>query len=383
VAGNPVAAAPGTRRVAVVNAGASTLKLAMVQVAQGRVRQIDRMQHDWGAAATREALLRDALASLHPVPQAIGHRVVHGGSRFVTATRLTEVVENELAALVPLAPLHNEPAVAAMRAARILYPSVPGVAVFDTAFHADRPTVSKRYALPAALVDAYDIRRHGFHGLAHASLVAGLAAATGKPAAEVSAVTLQLGAGCSACAVRNGQSIETSMGFTPLEGLVMATRSGDIDPAVVLRLMRAGHSADEIETQLTRQAGWFGLCGLTDMRDVVAAADAGQADAQSALDLFCHRVALTVGAYLTLLDGDGAVVFGGGIGSHSAAVRVRVGEKLSAWDVVIDADRNGRPAPGRISPDGARPVYALLTDEESIIACETDRRLDWPGRGGE
>jgi acetate kinase len=375
VAGDRVAAPASGRRVAVVNAGASTLKLAMVQVAGGQVQQIERMQHTWGAPATRAGLLREALEGLHPAPQAFGHRVVHGGSRFVAPTRLTEAVEDSLAALISLAPLHNEPAVAAIRAARTLYPWVPGVAVFDTAFHAGRPEVSKRYALPASLADAFEIRRHGFHGIAHASLIDGLATATGRPVGELSAVTLQLGAGCSACAVRNGRSIETSMGFTPLEGLMMATRSGDIDPAIVLHLMRAGHSADEIELELTRRSGWFGMCGFSDMRDVVAAAESGRDDARLALDLFCHRAALTVGAYLTLLGGDGAVVFGGGIGSHSATVRARIGERLAAWDVVIDEARNARPAPSRISPDAARPVYALCTDEEAIIAREADRHL--------
>lgn len=376
MAGDTMSAGPAApRQIAVVNAGASTLKLATMEVSAGRVLTVSRQQHEWADAEERDQLLRAALQALQPPPQAFGHRLVHGGARFVDPTTVTAAVEAELESLIPLAPLHNEPAVAAIRAGRALYPQVPAVAVFDTAFHAGRPAVSRRYALPAELVETFGVRRYGFHGIAHASLLEGLAAAQGKAIEEVSAVTLQLGAGCSACAVRHGRSLETSMGFTPLEGLVMATRCGDIDAAIVLRLIRAGYTADQVEDALTRRSGLLALCGSSDMRAILAAADAGRADAQFALELFCHRVVLTVGGYLTLLGGEGAVVFGGGIGSHAAAVRARVGRGLAAWGVFIDAARNLRHAPGLVSTDQSRPVYALHTDEESLIAREVDRHL--------
>ncbi|MDH3601125.1 MAG: acetate kinase [Candidatus Tectomicrobia bacterium] len=364
-----------TRYIAVVNTGASTLKLALMEVGLDGVWQRQRFEYDWHPSEHAGDLLRTALESLEATPDAIGHRVVHGGAELVEPTTLTPQLETELEALVPLAPLHNGPAVAAIREVRKIYPRLPAVAVFDTTFHAYRPPASMRYALRQDTVDAFAIRRYGFHGIAHASLVDGLADAEGIPIDEVSAVTLQLGAGCSACAVQHGRSIETSMGFTPLEGLVMATRSGDVDPAIVLRLMRAGYDADRIEDELTRRAGLLALCGLTDMREILAAESRGQANARLALDLFCHRIVLMVGGYLTLLGGEGALVFGGGIGTNAPRIRERVAQGLSAWGVMLDPVLNQRNQPGRLSTNSSRPVFALRTEEEHVIAREVDRHL--------
>ncbi len=366
--------------IAVVNAGASTLKLALVQAGAEGPHILNRVQREWQGGAMKgdsaseidggavDAVLGEALAALAARPDAFGFRVVHGGDRFVTPTPITDEVTSELERLVPLAPLHNAPAVAAIRAVRREFPELPAVAVFDTAFHAGRPSVSTDYALPGDVVEAFGLRRYGFHGIAHASLLNTLAATQGVAAPEVCAVTLQLGAGCSACAIRQGRSLETSMGYTPLEGLVMATRCGSVDPAIAVRLMRAGYDADGIETLLTRHSGLVALAGTADMRDIVRAAQAGDGTAERALAIFCHRIVLTVGAYLTVLDGQGAVVFGGGIGTHAPEIRARVADGLRAWNVVLDERANRRNRPGRISAPGSREVYALETDEETVIA---------------
>lgn len=359
-----------------VNAGASTLKLALLEVSGASVRSVARLTREWRPEDRPGKVLEDAMAELPAEPDAFGHRVVHGGEHLVGPTTLSAEVERTLEALVPLAPLHNAPALAAIRAVAQRFGHLPGVAVFDTAFHAGRAPASFRYALPDELVDEFAIRRYGFHGIAHASLVEGCAAAQQIDTAAVSAVTLQLGAGCSACAVRRGSSVETSMGFTPLEGLVMATRCGSIDPAIVLRLVRAGYDADWIEEQLTGHAGLAALAGESDMRKVLAAAGRGDSRARLAMDVFCRRIVMTVGAYLTLLDGDGAIVFGGGIGANAPEIRARVAEGLLAWNVVLDDERNRRNEPGRISTASSRAVFALTTDEETIIAREVAEHLE-------
>jgi acetate kinase len=232
-----------------------------------------------------------------------------------------------------------------------------------------------RYALPRELVERFGIRRYGFHGVAHASLVDGLASARGITSTEVVAVTLQLGAGCSACAVRAGRSLETSMGYTPLEGLVMTTRSGDVDPAIVVRLMRAGFDADRIEELLSSHSGLEALCGQIDMREILAAETRGDEDARFAIELFCHRIVMAVGAYFTLLGGEGALVFGGGIGTHSPEIRARIVKGLSAWGLELDATRNLDNAPGAISTEASRPIYALQTNEADVIARAVDAHL--------
>jgi acetate kinase len=365
-----------TRRIVIVNTGASTLKLAAVEVGEQGVREIRRIEQSWPAGEKTGASMQAALEQLDTVPDAFGHRVVHGGTEFVEPLTLTAEVEHRLEALVPLAPLHNASALAAIRQTRKLHANLPSVAVFDTAFHAHRPAVSKRYALPGDLVDRFALQRYGFHGIAHFSLVDALSRAQDIRVDAVDAVTLQLGAGCSACAVRNGRSIETSMGYTPLEGLVMTTRCGDVDPAIVLRLMRAGFGADRIENDLMRRSGLHALCGLSDMREILAAESGGNDDARFALELFCHRIILTVGAYFTLLGGDGALVFGGGIGTNSPQIRERIVRALGSWGCELDADWNARNEPGRISTQRSRPVFALQTNEEVVIARAVDRHLD-------
>lgn len=368
------------RRIAALNIGASTLKLALLDVTGERVGEIQRIEHELAPEQHVETALRAALAALEPTPDAFAHRVVHGGGEFVGPTTLTDTVERRLEALVPLAPLHNGPALAAIRHVRKAYADRPSVAVFDTAFHASRPAESMHYALSRELAERFGIRRYGFHGIAHASLAAALADALGTELACVDAVTLQLGAGCSACAVRGGRSVETSMGYTPLEGLVMATRCGNIDPAIVLRLIRAGYDVDQVEAELGRRGGLRALCGMTDVREILAAESRGDEGARFALRLFCHRIVSTVGAYLTLLDGAGSLVFGGGIGTNSPPIRERIAWSLRCWNVSLDAEANARNEPGLISSAGSRPVFVLRTNEEAVMAREVDRHLD--GKSG-
>lgn len=356
------------RRILVVNTGSATLKLAQFDAGTHGLRERSSGTHEWRSPDDMENAIERALQELGEPPDMLGHRVVHGGSRFTDPMRIDSGVEKALEELVPLAPLHNGPALSAIRAARRAFPDTPSFAVFDTAFHARRPEVSMRYALPQEWHERFGFRRYGFHGIAHASLAQAYAAESSQPLDEVSAVTLQLGAGCSACAIRDGRSIETSMGYTPLEGLVMATRSGDIDPAIVLRLAREGHAPDEIDEQLNRRSGLLGLAGSSDMREVLAGAARGEAGARLALELFAYRLALTIGAYLTLLKGEGAIVFGGGIGEHAPEVRARVAAGLAAWNVALDPALNDEGGPGCISTAESRPVYVLETREEEMIA---------------
>ncbi|MEB2285116.1 MAG: hypothetical protein B6D46_10295 [Polyangiaceae bacterium UTPRO1] len=367
-------------RVLVLNGGTGTVKAAVARVAAGEVvveaRHVVEVAADGGDRCAFEAAMAGLGAALANVT-AVGHRVVHGGTELTRPVRVDAAVEATIARLAPLAPLHNRIALAGITAARARYAALPMVAVFDTAFHAGRPEPAQRYALPEALVASHGLRRYGFHGIAHASLVAGLAAALGVAPTAVDAVTLQLGSGCSACAVAGGRSIETSMGFTPLEGLVMGTRAGDVDPGLVIHLHRAGLSPDALERVLTRESGLRGVGGSADVRELLRREAAGDARAALALALFVRRIVMTVGSYLTLLDGRGALVFGGGIGEHAGEIRARVAAGLRAWNVALDPARNAAPGPSvrALGAAGARPVWVVPTDEESLIAAAVIRVL--------
>lgn len=357
-----------TRRLAVVNTGSSTLKLASFDASADGLRECSSETFEWESPEAMDDTVRRALEELETTPAILAHRVVHGGDRYPEPVRIDEKVEKTLEDLVPLAPLHNEPALKAIHVAREVFPDTPFVAAFDTSFHFRRPKASTHYALPRDWNEEYRFRRYGFHGIAHESLADSYAEAQSLPLDDVRAVTLQLGSGCSACAIRNGRSIETSMGYTPLEGLVMSTRSGNVDPALVLKLVRAGIEPDEIEERLNRDSGLKGLAGTGDMREILAADVRGDRRARLALKVFLHRLVLEVGGFLTLLEGDGAVVFGGGVGTNSPEVRAGVAAGLAAWDVALDPARNLNNQPGRISRDGTRDVFVFETREEYMIA---------------
>jgi acetate kinase len=358
-------------RIAVVNAGSATVKAALAEVDDDGARVLERARCTLSAEQKLSGAFEVALAetgALAGAVDGIAHRVVHGGREFTEPVRIDSRVEHAIEKLGALAPLHNPPALEGIRIARQLLPGKPMVAVFDTAFHAGRAPESMRYALPWELADSLDLLRYGFHGIAHASLVESLAEAQDCSAEAVAAVTLQLGAGCSACAVANGRSVETTMGFSPLEGLVMATRAGDVDATVVLELQRHGRDLEEVRDLLTRRSGLLGLAGAQDLRHVLAAEAEGDERARVAVDLFVRRIVASVGAYWTLLGGEGALVFGGGIGTHSAEIRRRVAQKLGAWNVRLDPDRNAGSPIGRISADASRPVFVFETDEERLLA---------------
>jgi len=365
-------------RVAVLNAGSATAKAAVVEVDGPETRLRWRGSRDLesggGARAAFAALLDELDAHCDRV-DAIGHRVVHGGRRFSEPVRVDASVEQAIASLAPLAPLHNPLALDGLRLARERLPGRPMVAVFDTAFHAGRGPESLRDPLPWDLCDELGLLRYGFHGIAHASLVASLARDQAVAPDAVHAVTLQLGAGCSACAIEHGRSIETSMGFSPLGGLPMATRPGDLDPGVVLALLRRGHAADALEDLLGRRSGFLGMAGSADLRQVLAAEAGGDERARVAVALFVRRIVSVTGAYLTLLRGRGALVFGGGIGTHSAEIRRRVIAGLEAWGLALDPERNASARSGRISTEASRPAYVFETDEETLIASCTERLL--------
>ena len=315
---------------------------------------------------------------------AVGHRVVHGGDRYVESTLITEAVESGIEALSDLAPLHNPACLAGIRGAKAaLGSTVPMVAVFDTAFHRTMPKVARHYAIPTDLADRHHIRRYGFHGIAHASLANGYAVCTGTSLMQARIITLQLGNGCSVAAIAEGKSVETSMGFTPLEGLVMGTRSGDVDASLVDYLAeREKVGPAEVERWLNERSGLLGLSGRSnDMRELLRAVEQeGDQRAEFAIDLFCYRARKYLGAYLAVLGGADAIVFGGGIGENAPEVRKRICRDMEWCGLRIKADLNHTAVglkPGsaaKISGEDARPeVYVVAADEETWIAKETAR----------
>lgn len=314
--------------------------------------------------------------------EAIGHRVVHGGERFQEPVRIDDEVFAAIDRLAELAPLHNPGCIAGIKGARAMMGSdTPMVAVFDTGFHRSIPPQAATYAVDLDLARKHGIHRYGFHGIAHASLAGICAAAANRPLTSLRLITLHLGNGCSATAIDRGRSVDTSMGFTPLEGLVMGTRSGDLDPALVGYLVRkAGLSFDEVERLLNERSGLLGLSGLSsDMRELLIAAE-GRPNSRAALavDVFCYRVRKYIGSYLAVLGGADAIVFGGGIGERSAVIRSRICDGMDWCGLRLDPVRNeaavglasGEAA--KISEDGAQlACYVAGVDEEAEIARAT------------
>lgn len=313
--------------------------------------------------------------------QAVGHRIVHGGHWFKEAVRIDELVLSRFDQLAELAPLHNPAGLAGIQQARaILGERMPMVAVFDTAFHYGLPDHAQAYALPSAITERFHIRRYGFHGLAHGSSAGLYAETAGTPIGNVNLVTLHLGNGCSATAIRGGQSVDTSMGFTPLEGLIMGTRCGDIDPALVGFLAGAMDlSWGDTDRMLNERSGLLGLSGLSsDMATLLQAEREGHQGAHLAVESFCYRARKYLGAYLAVLGGAEAVVFSGGIGEHAPDIRSRICSGMEWCGLVLDQAANEavvRAPSGtitRISASGARPAaFVAGIDEESAIARET------------
>ncbi|MFE5119100.1 acetate kinase [Streptomyces sp. NPDC056669] len=371
-------------RVLVLNSGSSSVKYQLLDMADGS-RPVSGIVERIGAGpvADHAAALKqvaDELAAQglgldSPELAAVGHRVVHGGTRFTEPTLITDEVVEEIEKLIPLAPLHNPANVTGIKVARALRPDLPQVAVFDTAFHSTIPEAAARYAIDVATADRWGVRRYGFHGTSHAYVSRATAALLGKDPAEVNTIVLHLGNGASASAVRGGVCVETSMGLTPLEGLVMGTRSGDIDPAAIFHLSRVGGmSTDEIDTLLNKRSGLAGLCGDNDMREIGRRMGEGDRAAQLAFDIYIHRLRKYVGAYTAVLGRVDAIAFTAGVGENSAAVRQAAMRDLTAFGIEVDGVRNAlRSATARlISSESSRVAVAVVpTDEELEIAGQT------------
>jgi acetate kinase len=403
--------------ILVLNVGSSTLKFQLIDTGKDAIAnntdrrlargQIERIGGE--AILTLEAAdarpvrttasLRDHAAAIERVMswitseesgvpiesvagiEAVGHRVVHGGEQFSRSTRIDDAVRRALEDLIDLAPLHNPhnlKGIAAIQ--RVLGPGIPQVAVFDTAFHHTLPDVAYLYAIPYQLYRRYKVRRYGFHGTSHRYVAYRYRQLTGTKRDATNIITVHLGNGASACAIVGGNSVDTSMGFTPLEGLVMGTRSGDLDPAIIdFVAEKEGHSLRDVETLLNKQSGLLGVSGLTaDMRELLAEEEEhGDRRARLAIDLFCYRAKKYLGAYLAAMNGAAAIVFTGGIGENSAKIRARICDGLDWLGITVDEARNtattgGRE--GRVDRDGSRvQLWVIPTDEELLIARDTWR----------
>ncbi|WP_353944779.1 acetate kinase [Streptomyces sp. HUAS MG91] len=343
----------------------------------GEAREQNRRIADHAGAlkAVADELAADGLGLDSPELAAIGHRVVHGGLKFTEPTIVDDAVLAEIERLIPVAPLHNPANLTGIRTAMELRPDLPQVAVFDTAFHTTMPESAARYAIDVATADAHRVRRYGFHGTSHAYVSRKTAELLGKDPSEVNLIVLHLGNGASASAVRGGECVDTSMGLTPLEGLVMGTRSGDVDPAVIFHLMRVGKmSPDEIDILLNQKSGLIGLCGDNDMREIRRRIDEGDESARLAFDIYIHRLKKYIGAYYAVLGRVDAIAFTAGVGENAAPVREAAVAGLEELGLAVDGELNSvRSDEARIvSPEYARVAVAVVpTDEELEIAQQT------------
>ncbi len=391
--------------ILVINSGSSSVKYQVLDMADGtvltggRLERIgepeSRLTHHWrDAAGARHEIIRS-----DPVPDhahaferiaaamresgsagqialdGIGHRVVHGGERFQAPTRIDREVVEALRAMSALAPLHNPPNLAGIEVCLALFPEVPQVAVFDTAFHQTLPAHAFRYAVPESWYRGHHVRRYGFHGTSHAYVARQAAAHLQRPLASLNLITLHLGNGASAAAIQSGRCVDTSMGFTPLEGLMMGTRSGDIDPAILFYLNReTGIDLEDLDYQLNQESGLKGICGVNDMREAQRLAAAGDERARLAIDMYCYRIRKYIGAYYAVLGRLDALVFTAGIGENSPPIRKQSCAGLERFDIRIDDARNAQPCAGVLEIQAeAAPVRVLVvpTNEEIEIAHQT------------
>ena len=368
--------------VLVLNAGSSSLKYQVIGASGGEVAARGHSE--------RVGSYDDALQQMYDDLEAqgfggdslvaVGHRVVHGGPRLSGPVLIDDDVLVEIEGAIRLAPLHNGPALSGIRSALTRFPALPHVAVFDTAFFADLPPAAATYAIDVELAGREGIRRYGAHGTSHQFVATAAAELLDRPIGDLDQIVLHLGNGASASAVRGGRPVETSMGLTPLEGLVMGTRCGDLDPGVVLDLMRhGGLDLDGVDDLLHHHSGLQGLAGTSDVRDLLAAVDDGDPRARTAYDVYCHRIRKYVGAYLAVLGGADVLCFTAGVGEHSHRVRADVVSGLERLGLVLDPLRNeaDEAGPRRISADDS-PVTILVvpTDEELMIVREVATLLD-------
>ncbi|HLF95541.1 MAG TPA: acetate kinase [Methylococcaceae bacterium] len=387
-------------RVLVINCGSSSLKYRLLdmdgertlagglleRIGESRSRLLARFRDEHGELAenSHEVTARDHREAFRHVqaaladygrPDAVGHRVVHGGETFSAPTRLDSAAIEAIREMSSLAPLHNPANLTGIELCRAAFPDIPQVAVFDTAFHHTLPPHAFRYAVPEDWYLRHGVRRYGFHGTSHRYLAERAAQWLERPLAQSNLITLHLGNGASAAAIEKGRCVDTSMGFTPLEGLVMGTRCGDLDAAVPLHMQHAGGlSAAEVEHALNHESGLKGLCGVNDVREILAREQAGDDRARLAMDMYCYRARKYIGAYSAVLGEVDALVFSGGVGANAAMVRARICTGLERLGIALDAEQN-RTACGEAQEIGqaGRPVGVLVipTDEELQIARET------------
>lgn len=400
--------------ILVLNSGSSSLKYQLFDMADGAVvtagsieriaEERTQLRHRWRndggmdefvrdiaapdhraafaaiAAAMRETGVMDDIARVG----AIGHRVVHGGERFRAPARIDADVVGAIRALIPLAPLHNPANLLGIELCLELFPAVPQVAVFDTAFHQTMPPHACHYALPHALYSDHAVRRYGFHGTSHAYVARRAAQHLASPLGQLNLITLHLGNGASAAAVQGGRCIDTSMGMTPLEGLVMGTRCGDIDPALAFYIgSTTGLDPAGVETLLNKESGLKGLCGANDMREVLQRMDSGDAQARLAFEVYCYRIRKYIGAYTAALGRVDAIVFTAGIGENAAAVRAQSCAGLTAFGVRLDPRRNATVSGDAAeihADDSAVKLLVVRTNEELEIAEQTRAVLATAGR---
>ena len=318
------------------------------------------------------------LESLSEV-EGIGHRVVHGAEKFSESVIVDDEVKTAIRMCSTLAPLHNPHNLGGIEACERVFPGTPNIAVFDTAFHHSMPAHSFLFAIPRAFYEEYGIRKYGFHGTSHQFVSQATAEFLGRPLADLKLITCHLGNGCSIAAVNGGKVLDTSMGMTPLMGLVMGTRCGDIDPGVLIYLLKKGIAVDEVDTLLNKKSGLLGVAdiGSSDMRDIIRAVDNGNSEAACALDMFGHRLVHYIGGYFALLNGADAVVFTGGIGENSAPIRERIVSRLSALGCRLDPAANQVAGKAAVVSDAGSTLKAVVmpTNEELMIAREALRLL--------
>ena len=392
-------------KILVINAGSSSLKFTLYSmkteqmIAKGQIERIGltepkfQYKRNDGIGIEISANIKNhvdalkliceklvdkevgVLQSLKEV-EAIGHRVVHGGEQMTKPVVIDKHVKDIIRDCFALAPLHNPPNYSGIEACEAIFPGISNVAVFDTAFHQSMPPESYLYAIPYELYTKYGIRRYGFHGTSHNFVARATAKFLNIPFNQLKLITFHLGNGCSATAINKGVVIDTSMGMTPLEGLVMGTRCGDIDPAVVIRLVELGMSAQDVDQLLNKKSGLLGVGGInsSDMRDIINAAEGGDQQALRALRMFVMRAVKYAGSYYALLDGADAIVFTGGIGEYSSYIRKRIVERIESLGFELDDDKNesckGRP--GIITKEKSKfKAIVMPTNEELMIARET------------
>jgi acetate kinase len=360
-------------RVLVVNAGSSSLKVSLVDDDDSTVAE-----NEFKAAGGRfeDAELAGAVRGMEGV-DAVGHRVVHGGKRHPASVRITPEVVAYLVSITDLAPLHMPPALAGIAAVRALLPRVPAVACFDTAFHSKMPAEASTYAIPLEWRTEHGIRRYGFHGFSHAYASRRAAEILGRPEAFLRIITCHLGSGASVAAVLGGRSVDTTMGFTPMEGLVMATRSGTVDPGMVLWLQRhAGMTEPQLNDALDQKSGLLALAGVADMREVLRGVTAGVERSRLALDVYVHRLRSCIGAMAAAMNGADAVVFTGGVGEHAPAVRAAAVAGLRFLGLEIDADLNSKvEEDGDVSAAGAATRTLVVRAREDVEVAREVRRI--------